>query len=251
MNKRGQLTIFIIIVILIVAVIVIFFMFRDNLKIGGVPHNIEPFYINLISCLENTANEGVYFIAAHGGYYNVPFSSSIIYFTDDIPYYYLENNNLVPEIEDVEKELGDYISENLEDCVDLEFYKNQGFEINIREYSILTNINEGEIDIKMLNSITIDKGDEVDILKNIEINIKKDLSNLYYASVEIVDSYSQKPGFVCLTCLDEIASEYDVNIESVPVNDVSVFNNDIIWYFITNKYDNSYDKLKWVFVVEK
>ncbi len=249
--KRSQVTIFIIIAIFITVLVAIFFILKDNNQKNKIPEDFENVYQKVQECLEETATEGTYFIAAHGGYYNVPFNSSIIYFTDDIPYYYLENKNLVPAIKDIESELENYISKNLESCMDLEFYKSQGLYIEIKGYTTLVNINEANINIKMLDSITINKENDTTILENIEVNIKSDLYNLYQTSIELVDSYSQKPGFICLTCMDEIANKYEVNIDSIPVNDVSTFNNDIIWYFITNKNDDSYDKLKWVFIVEK
>ena len=80
---------------------------------------------------------------------------------------------------------------------------------------------------------------------------KNNFKNLYEASIRAVSDYSRKPGFVCLTCLDEIIREYDVDIKALPVNDISDLENDIIWYFITNKQDVSENKLNFVFVVEK
>ena len=251
MLKRGQVTLFIIITIFIVASITVFFIFKSKINIENISPDFEPFYLNLKSCLEDISNEGIYFIATHGGYYNVPSNSSIIYFLEEIPYYYLNEENLVPNINIVEKELGEYISDNLEGCINLEFYENQSFDIDIGEYSVLTKIDKSKVNIKMLNSISISKGDDSTILKNIEIEIEEELENLYFASSEVASSYVEKPGFVCLTCLDDLAEKYNVNIKSTSIGDFIVPEDSVIWYFITNKNDNSEDKLNWVFIVEK
>ena len=252
MFKKGQVTIFIIISIFLVVAVILFFVLRDNdSKIKEIPQEISPFYTNLLLCLEQTSEEGIHYLAAHGGYYNVPVKSSIIYFLDEIPYYYLDNENIIPRVSVIERELEKYVSENLENCLDLKGFKEQGFNISVEPYSILTNIIEGEISVKMKNTITVSKGEDSATLKNTEISFKNDFINLYEASFEVVNSYSQKPGFICLTCLDDIVINYDVDIKSLPVNDISVIENNIIWYFITNKQDQAENKLKLIFVVEK
>jgi len=251
MFKRGQVTIFIIVAILIVSMVVLFFIFRNNTTSRGIPQEITPFHTNLQSCLESSGEEGIHYLAAHGGYKDVPINSSIINFIDEIPYYYLDNKKILPERSTIERELEKYVSNNIEDCLNLEDFGEQGFNISMEPYTIFANINKKDIEIELTSSIRVIKGEESAALKNVEVEFKNDFNNLYEVSIEIVESYSQKPGFICLTCLDKIIENYGVNINSLPVNDISISNNDIIWFFITNKQDPSEDKLKLVFVVEK
>jgi hypothetical protein len=74
---------------------------------------------------------------------------------------------------------------------------------------------------------------------------------LHAASVDLVDSYLEKPGAICLTCFDKISNKNEVYINTLPIKDVSIFENNIIWFYITNKDDISENKLTWVFVVEQ
>ena len=58
------------------------------------------------------------------------------------------------------------------------------------------------------------------------------------AADELVFLYSKKPGFVCLTCLEGVAYDYNVSIKTIPIQDVTIFDNDIIWYLIDDKEFN-------------
>ena len=248
--KRGQITIFIIIAVVVIALTAIIFLSRDSFKIGGIPESIDPVYNEFQSCFEATSNEGVHYIASHGGYYDVPFETSIVYFTEDIPYYFLESKNYTPTIEIIEEELAKYISENLNSCFDLESYKTRGFEIENENYSILAKINEDNIEIKMLNKITVIKGEDKSRF-NTKTNLDYNIKNLHEASVEIIKSYIENPGTICLTCLEEISEKNSVKILAVPHEDPSIYEDDIIWFLINDKEDTSEKKLNWIFIVEQ
>lgn len=251
MEKRGQITIFIIISIIIVGAVAGFFVFRDSLSFGGVPASIEPVYNSFYSCFEEISKEANYQIAFCGGYYNVPAETSAIFLTEEIPYFYLDSKNYVPSIRMVEKEFAEYVSKNLGRCLDLEGFRKQGFDINTEDYLILVQINENNIDVKLNSLITIKKAGDSAQIKGIELSVDSRIKNLHSVSREIVDSYAEKPGKICLTCLEELSEKNKVNIKVVPLSDVSMFKNNIIWFFITNKEDNSEDKLIWRFIVEQ
>ena len=55
-NKKGQVTIFIIIAIIIVAVFAAYFVFRGGLwRAESLPANLEPVYNGFLSCIEEDA----------------------------------------------------------------------------------------------------------------------------------------------------------------------------------------------------
>jgi len=69
MNKRGQVTIFIILAILIVASVVLFFVFRDNLGIEETKDIQSSLVVNFVEgCMDKTLNNSIYAVAANGGY---------------------------------------------------------------------------------------------------------------------------------------------------------------------------------------
>jgi|TARA_Y100000034_G_C6854551_1_gene388133 hypothetical protein len=250
MKKRGQVTIFIIIAIFLIAGITIYFTFRNSSDIVNIPLSIQPAYSQFISCFEETSKESVNYISKHGGYYNAPIETSIVYFSDDIPYYYLDSQAHIPSLEKIQNELEAYIEANLDLCFNKESLKEQGFEIGLRDYSISSNIKENEIKFNMLNILSISKNDETSEIKDIKINIDKNLLNLYYSSEEIIKTYSKKPGAICLSCLEDISENNNVFIEAIPNQDLSIFENDVIWFFIQDQ-DEVDEEFKWIFVVEQ
>ena len=245
------MTIFIIIAIFIIGAVTIFFVSRGSFTLTEIPSNIEPFSSHFFSCLNDVSKDGVFFVASHGGYFNPPVETSIIYFDEGFPYYYLESKAYIPPMDNIKKELEEYISSNLDNCLDTESFIEDGFEINKEEYKFSVNINPENIDIKLVSSLSVKKGEDRIALKNNKISLNYNFIKLHEVSKEIIESYSKKPGFVCLTCLDDISTRNNVEIDTLPVLDVSVFENDIIWFFITDKDDISENKLTWRFVVEK
>lgn len=252
MNKRGQVTIFIIIAIILIAAVALYFVLRDKISVDKIPLEVEPVYINLMSCLEETTEEGVEYLALHGGYYDVPKKTSILYFTEDIPYYYLNSREYVPSIERIEGELENYIHNYLSNCLNFEDFEEQGYKINEGDLLVSVNIKEGKIRTKLDCPLTITKGKSTKRLREFEIEIDSDLEKLHNAAEEVTTSYSENPGFVCLTCLEDISDRNYVEIKATPVQDVSLFEeNNIIWFSISDKEDYSIGKLNWVFIVEQ
>lgn len=252
MLKKGQVTIFIIIAVILVASVGLFFTFRDKLKGSGVPSDVENIHLFVENCIDTTSKEGLYQIGQHGGYYNVPKQTSIVYFTEEVPYYYLDNNIHIPSIEIIERELSDYIYDNLNECMFFEDFKRSGINISAGNYSISTEIKEETIKIKIRYPLTIEKTGTVFRLEDFQLIIDSNIKKLQGVSKEIVNTYVKEPGFVCLTCLEDLSKTNNVIIKAVPVLDVSTFENDIIWFLITDKeYDLNDKNLTLRFIVEQ
>jgi len=243
MNKRGQVTIFIIIAIILIVAVAFYFVLKDDISVDKIPTEVEPVYTNLISCLEETTEEGVEYLGMHGGYYEIPEAVSISYFTDDIPYYYLNLKTNIPPIERIEGELENYIHNYLSNCLDFKDFEEQGFEIREGDLLVYVNINEKEIRTKLDYPLTISKGKSTKRLREFEIEIDSDLERLLEVSEEVVNSYSEKPGFVCVTCLEEISNNNEVQITSAPFSN---YDEESIFFLITSPET----ELNWKFAVE-
>ena len=244
-NKRGQVTIFIIIAIIIVGAVAAFFALRDSLNIGGIPASVEPIHTNILSCLEETTEEGLDYLALQGGYYEVPKAISISYFTEDIPYYYLNSKKYIPSIEIVEEELENYIHNYLSNCLEFDSFREQGYEVNEGDLLVSVNIREDKIRTKLDYPLTITKGESTKRLREFEILTDSNLERLLEVSEEVVDSYSKKPGFVCLTCIEEISVNNEVQIISAPFS--KILTDEEAIFFSISSYE---DELNWKFAVE-
>jgi len=247
MKKKGQVTIFIIIAIILIAAVTLYFVFKDKISVDDIPSEIEPVYTNLISCIEETTEEGVEYLALHGGYYETPKSISITYFTEEIPYYYLNSKTYVPSVEKIEEELENYIYNYLSNCLNFEDFEEQGYDVNEGDLLVSANIKEDEIKVKLDYPLTIRKGGSTKRLREFEIEMNSNIEKLLLISEEIVNSYSKKPGFVCVTCLEEISeANDDLQITSAPFS-TTITEEEAIFFLITSHET----ELNWKFAVEQ
>jgi hypothetical protein len=243
-NRGGQVTIFIIIAIIIVGISIAFFVFRGGLNTGNIPSEIEPINAEILSCLEDTTEEGITYVALQGGYYKIPEEIDFSYVSEEAPYYYMNSKKYIPTIEKIDRELENYISENLESCLNFSSFEEQGFEINKGDLSVSISADEGEINVNANYPLAITRAEESYRINEFKISTSSGLENLYSASEEIVNLYYESPGLVCLDCLEEISSEYNVKAKSTFISDVSLDEN-VIWFSVS---DND---LNWRFVVEQ
>lgn len=116
-QRKGQVTLFILLGIL-------FFLFIALIYYGGTENgrgvqtisNKESINAFVQSCLDTILVEGIPFLAAQGGYYDV-FHAEIAYLSQ-IPYYFYFRTNTAPSNEIVEEEFETYLTENFLLCID-------------------------------------------------------------------------------------------------------------------------------------
>ena len=129
-NKKAQVTVFIIIAIILVTAVAIFFIFRESLITERIPVSIEPVYVSFLSCLEDDTLVGIDVLGSQGGYISLPdfepgsaympFSSQLNFLGNPIPYwYYVSGNNVqkeqVPSKREMEDQLEEFIDEDEND----------------------------------------------------------------------------------------------------------------------------------------
>jgi hypothetical protein len=240
MQKRGQVTIFLIIAVLVIALIAVFFIFREKLGVQSNSLEISPIQTKIVSCLESTTEEGIIYIGLQGGYYEVPKNVSKSLFGGEIAYYYINSLKSLPSIEKIESELEEYIEINLENCIDFESIEEQGFNVTQGNVSASVNINEDEIKSDIIYPLLISKGEDKYRLTKFESSLNSNIEKVYSASEEVVDSYKANPGFVCMACLEEISKRYEFEIKE------TIIDEEIIWFSVFD----SESELKWSFIVE-
>ena len=163
--KKGQISFFVIIAILLVAGISFIFIFKP---FSGVPSKLQPVEDYFTDCVSNLAEEGAMIAGEQGGHIDLPefelgseympSGSQINYFGSVIPYwFYVSGNNIkkeqVPSIEQIEKQMSDYIAENINECSFEDFSDYSvmaGEEIDVR-----VEISDSSIDVKVDYPLTI------------------------------------------------------------------------------------------------
>ncbi|MBA7672357.1 hypothetical protein ES703_80533 [subsurface metagenome] len=200
-NKKGQVTIFIIIAIVLVGAVISFFILRESLVLKGIPASIEPIYTSFLSCLEDDTLIGIDILESQAGYISLPdfepgstympFSSQLDFLGNPIPYwYYVSGNNIqkeqVPSKEDMEEQLGEFIEEEITACV-LDRYYDQGFEISQGEPKAKAIIRNNEVEVNLDMSLGINKEEDSALVRNHKIIVKSGLGMLYDSAKKIYE----------------------------------------------------------------
>lgn len=202
MNKKGQLTIFIIIAILVIALGVGFFVFKDSLLKKEIPSNIEPVYNNLVTCLEQDLETGISVLESQGGYIEIPdfesgsqhlpFSSQLNFLGNPIPYwYYVSGNNIereqVPSKNEMEEQLADFVEFRIYTC-SFENYYEQGFEIDIGEPEAKVNIKNDEVVLNLDMDFDVSREEESFSSKSQKVIVNSELGTLYEDAVDVYEN---------------------------------------------------------------
>jgi len=235
LEKRGQVTIFIIIAIVLVVGVVIFFIFREGLVTKAIPASIEPAYTSFLSCLEDDALTGISVLESQGGYISLPdfepgssympFSSQLNFLGNPIPYwYYFSGNNIpneqVPSKADMQNELADFIDDKISECVFDEYYE-QGFEIVQGNADSNIVIRDNEVEVNLNMNLDISKEEDNVLIRNHKVVVKSNLGKLYNSAKRIYD-YEQKSLFLENYAIDTLRLY-------APVDGVELTCSPVVW----------------------
>ncbi|MFH1683199.1 MAG: hypothetical protein ABIA37_05385, partial [Candidatus Woesearchaeota archaeon] len=115
MQKRGQLTIFIIIGILLLVVTAgIYFassvMLKEQISAEAEQVDVDtaPIKMFVEQCLNEAIDQGIYLVLSQGGYYTFVDADSFQFTTEEevlqLPYYFYEQKKNLPELKIIELE---------------------------------------------------------------------------------------------------------------------------------------------------
>jgi len=209
LNKRGQITIFVIVAILIIAIIGLYY-FTSNKGINQDLFTAEtaPIYEGIYKCIEDTAIDALYYIGLTGGYYFSPALSN----EEGIAFYYYEGEDFMISKEQLAEEISLTIDNTLHFCTD-EVLNITEFNITKGNVSTNTGIGENKISINVEYPLTISKEDSNTVLKNWEnIEIETQIGTIYNSIGQIIlDQMSRED--LCLSCIADIAEENSLKID--------------------------------------
>lgn len=217
MDKRGQLTIFIVLGLIIISGIVLFFVLKE--VESDIPKEVKEIEIFVENCLEDTGKISVKQVSAKGGYFVLTDEQIVI---SNSVYYFYENKLLTPTKEKVEQSLSSNIYENLDYCV-------RNF-IDFPDYNVSHELSDVSVEIKEngfsvfaeYNLIISYEGFSYEI-KNFEAFVSSGIENLCETSKEISELYSETPGEICLSCLYPLLEEKKINLETVEYGNSIIF----------------------------
>jgi hypothetical protein len=227
-TKKAQLTMFVIIAILVVVLFSTgLFLYRQltQRQFNKDSRVIRDFYV---SCLTNKLDDALGLVAKQSGYYKIEQTILASFLNENTAFYFLNNNIIIPSIETVENEIFNYMIEN-DDCIQ-QIKQKSGFDnysINSECDKLQLLINNSIMNCKLY--INDEKNHKMFKLYISSIGLLRQLN----ASKEIIKNYAEKPGYICIECMDEIALKHKVNITIIPITtQIADVTKDVAWFFV-------------------
>lgn len=228
MQKRGQVTFFI--------VLGVFIMFSlIFLSLLATPKKEEAFapvgrivdYVD--ECVRKTVNNGVMFTAASGGFYRLPEKYAEAW---KVPYFYGPNAVDFSQT-GWENELGNYLESNLDACIQsFWFFAVEGVEIEQGEKRANVMIRRENILVTLSYPLTITMGEVTRNVNEFSVVIPVRLLPLIKA---VGEWNKQDKNELCLSCLFELGQEYNLIIRVYPDENRNLFYEFIDLNNIINK----------------
>jgi len=238
LKKRGQITIFILFgIVILIAVGFIFYAKSETTRIDkditDIPSETLPIKLFVDSCIKQTLEEGVNFISLQGGYYNVPEpkTEELIF---QIPYYFYLGENKFPRKEIIEKELSNYIKDNLPACINnFVLFDQSGFKFETKEISVKS-ILEKTIFVDINYPIIIKKADSIIKIEKFSSKNDFDFESIYDILSNFTVEHQKNPDFIPLGFLSLLAyrNDFSFDLNYLPENSVAY---SFIFYNLFNK----------------
>ncbi|MAG47017.1 hypothetical protein CL617_00290 [archaeon] len=219
MEKRGQVTMFIIIGIVIVVALAVIFTFRGLIFTQEVDQQdreqvlneaIKPVKVLVDSCIKELGNNAVELIGLQGGYIDVPedtepvnplipFSRSLDFFNNgvlEIPYWFYETDNgiqeiEVPKLEEMETRIENYIEGNINSCLDnttsFQEYDFSRFE----NTNVNAVIGDKSVIIKVKSKLNVNYKELDQEIKDFNVVVESSLGELYKIGKDIFNDQNK------------------------------------------------------------
>lgn len=221
-SKRSQTTILIILsIVIVVGILSTAFVITQNKKTAlskeyfsqaNIKPTLESIKSQIIECSKETSINALEKIGLQGGHYKKPdkyFDLKSFF----IPYYYYEGTYYPTNQINSEKELNNYINENLENCLE---------EINYEDYRISykiprteSKIRDKEVIFKTNQQFKIEKEDNFITfeLSDYPQKIPSELKSIITLADFMTESHKQDPAMYCISCLADLAEKDDLFID--------------------------------------
>jgi len=177
-KKRGQATIFIILgLVIVIFVGVLFYLKEDTIRdrIGQlsfrgtvVPERVQTVVFYVDGCLENLAKEGIDIMGRKGGYIELPnnieFNSNryleVGEFTKN-PYWLSRYGVSIPEKQNMETQLKQYIESNFDEKCDFNQFSDIGYKFDVEDLDVGVVINQKNVVVTVNSLFDTKIGEEI------------------------------------------------------------------------------------------
>lgn len=239
MSLKSQISLFLILGLVLAFVAGIGFFYVNNIKqpddnIISQSQSVNQ-YVG--SCLELVAEEGLKILGIQGGHISLqePYFKAKTYNTS---YLYYERGNLLPSLQDIEKELADYADNNIERCAHFSDFK--GVKIDTKQKQSKVEITKDKVIFNLNWQIIISVGESIKEIHDFSVDIDIKFYDVYQAVSSIVKSTEKSP-----KSIDNILLIYQ-NVSSIDY----IIENKSIVYLITQNISNLKEPYYFLFAVK-
>lgn len=193
-SKKSQVTIFLLLM-LVFAIAISLIIYQKSeiskntgLKIEAALSKNDIFALkNIINvCLKETLDKGIEKLELAGGHLN---NKTLIFFYTEplkINYLYYNKKDYIPQIEDMEYDLGNYIKNNIRYCLkDFRSFEDKGVNILLQSINVDVDINIDEVSAKLNFPIYI-KNNKITEMEDFWATVPSKLLSVYYESNNII-----------------------------------------------------------------
>ena len=254
MNKKGQVTIFIILGILILIFITLILFLSSN-KTESLKEQIDytdtaSVKLFVDSCLSNTLEQAIFDISQKGGYYNLPELSTTDAYVNTAYYLYLGELYL-PTEEIIIESLENYVNDNLVSCTNFSYFP--GMQVTLGDVSTAIILSEEQVTASVNFPLIIipEEGTQIE-LNNFESTVDSRILILFNIAKEVSENQEEYGEMVCISCLALLGYEYGLEILTVDGDEGTLFSlfdlesdiknsesDDLSFRFIHKYYDET------------
>jgi len=241
MEKKAQISIFIIIGIILV-IVTSFFIYNSDFEFF-VSHDTK--LKNQVStivkdCIYKSANTGTFILGQQGGYISIPSEiannpTKYILVGSKIPNWDVQNGN-IPTIDSMQQELTNYVQEQSFSCIEHNVKDLENvFDIKLGDkFEVISTINDNNIVIEATYPITFNEKNSEEILNVEDYTVTlKDLrlGDLYSLAVSVYNTQAEERVFESLT-LEQIRTSNDYSSSlSVPTEGMMFSCGKRVWTY--------------------
>jgi|SRR3989338_5765903 len=235
MQKRAQVTVFIILGIIIIAVIVgIAFFYGDRIQNFTRPgvldsSSLEPLKSFVASCMKESVSSDLELLKKNSGYFT-KISSTVVYSGYEINAIVdkgLSSPNKMNSKTGIENEISRHVENEIADNCDLNDFN---FEISKGDAKVVTEIRDSNVVVAMDYPLTVSKGGTSLTLNDFSLIVDDDFGKIYRAVNDIVNA--------------EIEGEFDMNSYFLENKNVAVTRTDaeggVIYRIVTEKEQDGF-----------
>ena len=172
MNKRGQVTVFVIVgIVIVVSIFLVFYFLGDVFKTQTETEvvfdesSLEPLQDYVEDCIEKHGDEALELIGKGGG--NIEPGFYQIYYGEKLNFLCYTDNyaacvNRRPFLSSyIEGEIDDYLLTKLNECINLDSIRGEGFDVQEGEIDVETSVGKYNVIVTLDYPVTISRGDSV------------------------------------------------------------------------------------------